>query len=107
MTLRGSNDDRGSRSLVAELREGDLVLDGRDTGRAVEEFFGEGSTEYAWTLTVAGESVPAAIEALGGNQKVDVLEFLKRWYDDGTDEALRSALESAGVPVEFTSRLGD
>ena len=106
MTLRSSKDERGSRSLVAELREGDLVLEGQDLGRAVEEFFGEGTTEYTWTLTVPGEDVPAAVEALGGNPKVDVLEFLKRWFAESTDADFRAALEAAGVTTDFTSHIG-
>ncbi|MCA1726837.1 MAG: hypothetical protein LC722_04025, partial [Actinobacteria bacterium] len=70
ITLRSSKDERGSRSLVANLDPaGDLVFEGQDLGRAVEEFWGEGNTEYEWKMTVPADQVTRAVEALGGSAK--------------------------------------
>jgi hypothetical protein len=106
--LRGVRDSGGSRSLTATLTgAGDLVLDAQDLGPGVEAFWGEGNTEYEWNLTVRAANVPAAAAALGGAPGDDVLGLLEDWYRQRRDHELKPALESAGVPIEFWSRVGD
>lgn len=51
VTLIETKDDDGSRTLKARVDpQGQIVLDGYDTGRTVEEMWGK--DEYEYTLTV-------------------------------------------------------
>jgi hypothetical protein len=106
--LRERADQDGTRHLeVRRLRDGRVVIEGQDLGAGVERAFGPGISEYEWSWTIARRHVPAAVRELGGKGDDDLLSLLAARYvsTDGMDPGV--ALDDAGVPIEFWSRLGD
>ena len=77
VVLREERSREGSRHLAASVtKAGDLNIKGHDLGPGVEKAFGEGLTEYEWTITVRKDHVPNLIAALGGNKRDNVLTLL-------------------------------
>jgi hypothetical protein len=97
-------DALGTRRLEASLTEaGDLLIEGHDLGKGVEEFFGY--REYEWDWTVRAGDIPALLTALGEDS--DVLTALSRRFSGDQAAGLLSFLEEHGVPHESWSRTGD
>jgi hypothetical protein len=91
VVLRDQHDDDGTRRLEAEWRMGGaIVIEGRDVGPGVEQFWGEGNRRYEWEWAIDAEAIPAMIAALGGAPGDDPLALLKAWYDagDGRDPGI-------------------
>lgn len=103
--LRNTQDEGGSRYLSAEIRDnGDLVIQGRDTGPEVERFFG--STEYEWTWTIRANHLSTLIQALGGKpRESEILPLLKAQFSEPHAAELQGFLEQHQIPFEFWSRL--
>ncbi len=105
VVLRDTSDKGGSRHLTARLDpSGDLVIQGQDLGRGVEEVFGGGLSEYEWAWTIRADNVRKLAEALDTE---DVLEGLQAQFSGKRSSELGSFLEGKGMPVEFWSRVGD
>jgi hypothetical protein len=99
-------DSGGFRSLYAVLAEnGDVRLEGQDLGPGVEQIFGEGLTEYEYTMTILAQDVPALRRALG--DKSDLLQALKEALGDPGMIGPKAFLDEHNIPHEFWSRIGD
>lgn len=108
ITLRAEHSDKNVRQLWARVAaNGDLIIEGQDLGPGVEAFWGAGSSEYEWTITVRAPHVPSLIAALGGGSGDDVLSLLAGRFRDDDRCVSKSFLEERGVPIEFWSRVGD
>lgn len=106
ITLRESTDGGGSRHLWARrTAEGDLVIEGQDVGRGVEEIFGDGIREYEWVWTIRAPDVPALLRALGDGD--DVLAALGHRFSGDDAAELYRFLEDSGIRFETWSRLGE
>ncbi len=108
VVLRSERDEGGIRHLSARLTtDGDLVVEGQDIGPGVEQFFGEGNTEYEWAHTVRVADLPQLGAALGGLPGDDILTLLAQRCS-GPDEAELSRLlvPDGPVPAELWSRIG-
>lgn len=102
--LRNQRDEYGLRYLDATLNEdGDIVIEGQDLGKGVEEAFG--CSEYEWTWIIKSENVHLLKDALGG--KEDVLDTLEKEYSDINASKLYEFLENNKIPIEGYSRIGD
>ncbi len=102
--LRDVRDDQGTRYLAASLTaEGDLVIEGQDLGRGVEQFYGV--REYEWSWTVRAPDIPALLSALGTSS--DVLSALSARFSDERAAEIKSFLDAHEIPHETWSRLGD
>ncbi|MBW0114518.1 hypothetical protein [Pseudonocardia abyssalis] len=108
VVLRAERDEDGVRHLAARLTaEGDLVVEGQDIGPGVEEFFGEGNTEYEWAHTVRVADLPLLVAALGGAPGDDVLALLAERCDGPDSDELSRLLGPDGpVPADRWSRIG-
>ena len=85
VVLLNESSANGTRHLSARIDEnGDLCIDGQDLGSGVGQFWGEGSSEYEWCITVQAAEVPRVIAALGGAKGDDVLALLA----EGTGAAI-------------------
>ena len=106
--LRHTEGPDGARHLEARREpDGSIVIEGQDLGRGVEGVFGAGTSEYEWTRTIACQSVPAAIHALGGAPGDDLLDLLARWTAANGGQDPSVTLDEASVPMERWSRTGD
>lgn len=108
VVLRAERDEGGVRHLAARLStDGDLVVEGQDIAPGVEQFFGEGNTEYEWAHTVRVADLPDLLAALGGAPGDDVLTLLEQRCS-GPDAAELSRLLGPDGPVasERWSRIG-
>jgi hypothetical protein len=81
---------------------GDLVIEGHDLGSSVEEFWGEGRTEYEFTRRIRKQSVEMLRSALGVGGGEMLSELATH-----TSREIETALEDADIPSEFWSRVGD
>jgi hypothetical protein len=100
-------DHNGTRSIWAVLlADGRLRIEGQDLGPGVA-IWGEGFTEYEWDWTVAPADVPRVVEVLGGTDDDDPLELLARWSRESGGRDPGQHLKSAGIALEFWSRVGD
>ena len=89
LTLIESKTERVSVRLVARIDEnGDLVLDGDDSGEVVEEVWG--SDDYEYSLTVKAEFKDTVL-----------LNLIKEKF--ANDSQFRTWLDAHGIPSDFES----
>lgn len=91
--------------ITADLAaDGSLSVEGQDLGKRVEEFWGEGQSEYEWSYTLGPDAVAALKAALGGQE---VLAALAERFSGDQYSKLRPFMESQGIEFAFWSRVGD
>ncbi len=84
--------------------DGGIQIDGLDSGNGAAE--ADEYLHYRWTWRIAAADLPAALAALGGAAQDHALDILEAWVvEHGGDPGM--AIRKAGVPIEFSSRLGD
>ena len=106
VVLRHTKDALGSRYLQATLRgNGNVVIEGQDLGKGVEDVFGEGLTEYEFAMTIQAADIPGLLKAL--EAQGDVLSALQHQFKSHTSTEPGTFLNTHNVPYEFWSRLGD
>ena len=100
INLRSQADSGGRRYLDDQLDEdGDLLIEGYDSGPAVEQFFSRDT--YEWTRTVRRAHLADLAVALGGARDDDILDVLEaRAVGEGSYELERLLREEA-VPSEL------
>ena len=104
VVLRNQRDEYGLRYLDATLNEnGDIVIEGQDLGKGVEEAFS--SSEYEWTWTIKSNHIHLLKKALGGTN--DILDALEKEYSGLNASKLYEFLENNKIPIESYSRIGD
>jgi hypothetical protein len=84
--------------------DGALVISGQDL--RAESFFGSGSAEYEYALTVDADGVRRIIAALGGQAGDDVLELLRANGDNLVTTGEMTWLRAIGIEPKFWSHLG-
>jgi hypothetical protein len=104
-TLRHLRAPGRSTNLDAILEpDGSLRIDGQDSGNGAAE--SDEYLHYRWTWRIAAGDVPAALAGLGVVLGTDPLDALEAWVvEHGGDPGM--AVRRSGVPIEFTSRVGD
>jgi hypothetical protein len=108
VTLRSEGEGRDWHSLSVCLDEnGDVRIEGQDLGPRVAGWWGEGRTEYEWTITIGAADVAAYVRCLGGNPGDDVLELVRTCYDRGSFCVSQRFLNEQGIPNDLWSRVGD
>src|SRR5688572_2242080 len=108
---------RGSRRISQSIRapgrarhlevvvaaDGSIQITGQDVSNGVldnDEF-----SSYEWTWLVRPNDAARAIAVLGGEPGEDAAEAMDRWMAaNPTDPGM--AISQAGVPIEFSSRMG-
>ena len=84
---------------------GDLRIEGHDVGPSVDKFFG--CREYEFFRTVRAVDLPRLRAALELPDAADLLDALVERYDGQGTFDLEKLIESAAIPSEFWSRIGD
>jgi hypothetical protein len=108
LTLRSEHDERGVHSLSLCFEEnGDVKIEGQDLGPGVAEWFGEGRTEYEWTITISATDVPAYVRGLGGNPGDNIPELVRTCYNRDPHCVSTRFLQEHGIPNDLWSRVGD
>lgn len=108
VVLLNESSANGTRHLSARIDEnGDLCIDGQDLGSGVGQFWGEGSSEYEWCITVQAAEIPRVIAALGGAKGDDVLALLAARSNKDELCATTEFFKKRRIPTEFFSRVGD
>lgn len=106
VVLRQTQDENGPRHLRATLtKNGDVQIEGQDFGAAVEQFFGEGFTEYEYALKIQSADVPRLLDALGASRHP--LAALQKHFENPDVADPQSFLQEHGIPFEFWSRVGE
>ena len=106
VTLHHDKHGRDVRSVWARMTDdGSLVVEGQDLGPTVEEFWGQGLTEYEWWITVDAADIPRLLELLG--EEGDVLDAVAARFSGPEAHFFYRVLREHGIEYEFTSRLGD
>ena len=107
VVLMSERSERSSRHLGARLTEkGDLIIEGQDLGTGVERFWGDGLSEYEWTIIVRAAHVPQLFPALAGTRGEDILSLLKARYSEDKRYASKTFLDGCAIPNEFWNRVG-
>ena len=103
LVLRNESEGADQRHLWAKIDEhGDLIISGHDLGPIVEKIFGD--SDYEWSHTVPGASVPQFLQMLGGEPGADAMIVLSQYVDARSFEIGRVLQEAAKVlPVGFWS----
>ncbi len=98
--LREEDDGKNSRQLWAYVdADGNVHIDGQDTGPATEPVSPNG--EYEWRSTIAAKDVPRLMEVLGGAPDADVLDLLEADYAGERSYVLERRLRESDVHVEL------
>lgn len=104
VVLRQERSPGNSRHLSAQITaDGNLLIQGQDLGRAVEEVFGSGEVEWEWTVK-AGH-IAAFLTALGAAG--DILAALQARFSGPDAAGLHAFMKSHAIPFESWSRVGD
>ena len=108
VTIYDERSDRGWFILDAYLRDGDLVLEGHDMGRTVEEFWGEDEYEYWYVVRSANvERVRTMLlDRTGRDSGDDLLGLVADGlvpFGEGASRAFRTWLEEADISYEFAN----
>ena len=102
--LRREQSATNSRYLSAEINaDGDLVFEGQDLGKRVEDIFGY--SEYEWVWTVKAKDLALFEKALGCSG--DLLEHIERTFSHENAAQLYDFLQTHKIPFETWSRIGD
>lgn len=102
--LRNQRDEGGLRYLEAQLKwNGDVVIEGQDLGKGVEDAFG--CSEYEWTWVIKSKNVRLLRNVLDNTE--DIIQTLEKYYSDKNASKLYDFLESNKIPIEGYSRIGD
>lgn len=104
--LRDLRDEEGTRYLSAALsEEGNVVIEGQDSGNGVEKIFGVGIREYEWIWTILAVDVPALLSAL--EAKNDILDEMHKRFSNEEAAKLKPFLDDYEIPYQAWSRLGE
>jgi hypothetical protein len=100
VVLRDTRDEGGTQFEAALLEnDGTLRVAGHDTGPGVSRVFGAAITSYEWVYVIPPGRVAALVQALGAEQRDDVLDALASYYrqhDGQISQLLRSPEIAAG-----------
>jgi hypothetical protein len=108
VTLRSEGEGREWHGLSICLDEnGDVKIEGQDLGPSVAEWWGEGRTEYEWTIAIGTADVSAYVRCLGGAPGDDVLELVRGCYGRDPGCVSKRFLDEQGIPNDLWSRVGD
>ena len=83
--------------------DGALVVEGRDMGPQIRDWFGPATTRYDWGVRVPEAHFPALLVALGRSGG-DPLTAVADWFADET-RAFEPFLDAHGVVHESWSRV--
>ncbi len=104
LILRDENGPGGNRYLSAYINGGgDLIFEGRDLGKGVDDIFGY--AEYEWYQTIRKEHLEKLCQALGNT--TELLAMIKQKFHGEGSSQISSFLQEHDIPVEFWSRVGD
>lgn len=102
VVLRDIEDRLGIQHLQATLTpDGDLVFEGQDIEKGVEETLG--SKEHEWAWTIRAPDIAALLQAMGTTG--DMLSALKERFSGEKAADIKSFLEGHGIPHDFWSRM--
>ena len=76
-----------------------LHIDGQDLGPGTRSVSDDG--EYEWTWMIEASDLPRLLELLGGNEQVDVLDFLEERYSGEGSYELERILGHGDTPASF------
>jgi hypothetical protein len=84
-------------NVVARFENNDLIIDGYDIGKRVEEYWGD--SDYEYTITIKKENIGPLIKALGvDDDQVLVLQALvKQFQGNHCFSALGDFLEKHNI----------
>jgi hypothetical protein len=98
LVLSDTTDKRGHLTTSISIDDsGAFYFRGYDTGPIVSTFFG--CDYYEWVYTVPAERVPNLVAALEGNTSEDILELVKRKWDEGIK--VKDLLKSDAIKADF------
>ena len=101
VVLRDTRDDRGTQFEAAQMEDdGTLRVAGQDTGPGVSDVFGAAITSYEWVYVIPPGRVAALVQALGAEQRDDVLDALASYYRQH-DGQISQLLRSPEIAAEF------
>jgi hypothetical protein len=101
VVLRDTRDDLGTQFEAEQLEDdGTLRVAGHDTGPGVSRVFGAAITSYEWVYVVPPGRVAALVQALGAEQRDDVLDALASYYRQH-DGQISQLLRSPEIAAEF------
>ena len=101
VVLRDTRDERGTQFEAAQLEDdGTLRVAGHDTGPGVSRVFGAAITSYEWVYVIPPGRVGALVQALGAEQRDDVLDALASYYRQH-DGQISQLLRSPEIAAEF------
>lgn len=104
VVLRQQRDADGTRYLEAYYApSGDIVIEGQDLGKGVEDFFG--FSEYEWVWTIKAADIPQLLNAL--EIEANPLRALGQRFSGAQAAGLSSFLDGQQVPYSAWSRIGD
>ncbi len=95
-----------SLSITATLLpDGSVRIDGHDLSKDLSMIFGQGISEYEYSITIENAEVPFLLVSL--NETGDVLSALQAYFRENPTTAPRSVMDQSNIAYKFWSRLGD
>ena len=96
-------DDEVRRAFAHVDDEGALVVEGRDVGPELQEWFGEDAGLYRWVLRIPRDQVPELMTALD-RPGDDPIDAVAAWVQED-DRAFEPFLDAHGVVHESWSQV--
>ena len=87
--------------IVARFDEGNLIIDGYDIGKTVEEAWGD--SDYEYVMTIPERSLPLLYRLLGveeGDRKMLLKALAKRFHGNNCFSALGDFLDKNNIEHE-------
>jgi len=86
---------------------GDIVISGQDLGDDLELMFGDGITEYEWSITIAKKDFDLLLKALNGGKNDNVTILFVKEFSNDKAMGIERFLKENNIPYEFQNRMGD
>ena len=87
--------------IVARFEEDELIIDGYDIGKTVEEAWGD--SDYEYVMTIPAKSLPQLYGLLGvevGKRKALLKALAKRFHGNKCFSAIRDFLDQNSIEYE-------
>lgn len=86
---------------------GDIVIRGQDLGCDLEQIFGDGITEYEWSIIIAKKDFDLLFKVFKGKKNDNVSTLFVKEFSNDRAMKIEDFLKEKHIPYKFSNRMGD